>query len=456
MPIPEHTINKVVYDGHTLLDLTGDTITPETVVAGYTGHDRSGNPFVGTYVDSDTKVTQINNVLNNEYRVILSNTATDDSETATVYKNGGLRFNPNSGELYIEKIHTATTTASSLLILGNTTADGTAGASYGVVRICGKSSYYSQIVDSSNVLTANRNLYIPNKSGTIAVTTDVSDAISGLATVATSGSYNDLTNKPTITDEKVAQANCTTNSDYCILLSGTADATTRTEGANKNGSLLFNPSSASLTLNRLHTGTSSATSLFTLGNSTSNGTAGASHGVLRIYGRNDKYVQFVDSSTSADQITANRNYYFPDASGTLALKDDIPTGYVTSVEVTGSSGISISGSPITSSGTITVSVSTASGSGTRNTSNTSSSDTSVTYRRYGKVVTITGTVSPTTSTSSKVLFTGLPKAKENTTLVSPDASYHADTIVVNTSGQIVIRYFSTNGIHEITGTYISE
>lgn len=41
--------NKVqLSDGTVLLDLTGDTVTPETLMAGVTAHDAAGNPIVGT------------------------------------------------------------------------------------------------------------------------------------------------------------------------------------------------------------------------------------------------------------------------------------------------------------------------------------------------------------------------------------------------------------------------
>lgn len=41
-------VNKVIYGGETLIDLTGDTLTPETLQKGITGHDASGNPITGT------------------------------------------------------------------------------------------------------------------------------------------------------------------------------------------------------------------------------------------------------------------------------------------------------------------------------------------------------------------------------------------------------------------------
>lgn len=41
-------VNKVVYDGSTLIDLTGDTVSPETLAEGVTAHDKSGAPITGT------------------------------------------------------------------------------------------------------------------------------------------------------------------------------------------------------------------------------------------------------------------------------------------------------------------------------------------------------------------------------------------------------------------------
>lgn len=43
--------NKVqLSDGTVLLDLTGDTVTPETLMAGVTAHDAAGEPIVGAVV----------------------------------------------------------------------------------------------------------------------------------------------------------------------------------------------------------------------------------------------------------------------------------------------------------------------------------------------------------------------------------------------------------------------
>lgn len=48
-------VNKVVYGGETLIDLTADTLDAAHLLAPYTGHDKSGAPITGTCTyDSDT------------------------------------------------------------------------------------------------------------------------------------------------------------------------------------------------------------------------------------------------------------------------------------------------------------------------------------------------------------------------------------------------------------------
>lgn len=68
-------VNKVIYGNQTLIDLTGDDITPARVLDGYKAHDKSGAPITGncTY-DADT-----------------SDATANDSEildTKTAYVNG--------------------------------------------------------------------------------------------------------------------------------------------------------------------------------------------------------------------------------------------------------------------------------------------------------------------------------------------------------------------------------
>lgn len=48
-------INKVIYGGNTLIDLTADTVTADKILSGYTAHAASGAPITGTCAfDADT------------------------------------------------------------------------------------------------------------------------------------------------------------------------------------------------------------------------------------------------------------------------------------------------------------------------------------------------------------------------------------------------------------------
>lgn len=49
-------VNKVIYGGNTLIDLTGDTVTPDKLAKNVTAHDKSGAVITGTNTyDSDTQ-----------------------------------------------------------------------------------------------------------------------------------------------------------------------------------------------------------------------------------------------------------------------------------------------------------------------------------------------------------------------------------------------------------------
>ena len=41
-------VNKIIFGGETVVDLTSDTVTPETLAVGITAHDKSGNLITGT------------------------------------------------------------------------------------------------------------------------------------------------------------------------------------------------------------------------------------------------------------------------------------------------------------------------------------------------------------------------------------------------------------------------
>lgn len=59
-------VNKVVYGGEVLIDLTGDTVTADKVLKGYTAHDKSGETITGTCnydVDSEDATVAVAEML---------------------------------------------------------------------------------------------------------------------------------------------------------------------------------------------------------------------------------------------------------------------------------------------------------------------------------------------------------------------------------------------------------
>lgn len=137
------------------------------------------------------------------------------------------------------------------------------------------------------------------------------------------------------TDTKVTQNESTNNADYEVLLSGTADNTTRTEESNKSADLTFNPSTNTLstdTVNCLELNDTITQSL-----------------VFEAVG-SDEYTGMI-AEDPGNPFTDFQTYYLPDKSGTIALTSDISGGGGGSDEYY--MEIHVSGMTSTNPGTIT-------------------------------------------------------------------------------------------------------
>lgn len=55
--------SKIIYSGETLVDLTGDTVTAETLVSGVTAHNAAGEQIVGTAEYAEVDHTHDNRYL---------------------------------------------------------------------------------------------------------------------------------------------------------------------------------------------------------------------------------------------------------------------------------------------------------------------------------------------------------------------------------------------------------
>lgn len=115
-------VNKVEYAGQTVIDISGDTVTPSDVLDGVTFHDRSGTPQTGSVIahnvydglDSmstsdalsanqgrvlNDKITNLPNTLYSSYNVLID--TVQISQIETVYTLYGSRKFSNYSVLYI-------------------------------------------------------------------------------------------------------------------------------------------------------------------------------------------------------------------------------------------------------------------------------------------------------------------------------------------------------------------
>ena len=120
------------------------------------------------------------------------------------------------------------------------------------------------------------------------------------------------------TDAKVKQTTTTTDADYEILFSSTADNTTRTEGARKNSNLTFNPSTGVLTTTKFVGELSGTATTATTANKLSNTTAIGSS-IKPVYFSADGIPVAIDHSI---ETSVPSNAVFTDTTYTVSSGDN--------------------------------------------------------------------------------------------------------------------------------------
>lgn len=260
-------VNKVIYDGATLVDLTGDTVTADDLAAGVRATGADGKPVVGLLpkvtIDTELSTTSTNPVQNKTITAALSNLdidiATNDEIDNALNVAGSGDLPTTGGIVPIAMGGTgATTTAGARTNLGvSATADFANVAFSGAYDdLTGKPAIPSRTSDLANnsgyITSSALNGYVKSVNGTYPDSNgNVSISVSGggssgggnytlptassstlggvkvgsgltintsgvlsadvtastltayakitdLSAVAKTGSYNDLTNKPTI------------------------------------------------------------------------------------------------------------------------------------------------------------------------------------------------------------------------------------------------------------------
>ena len=156
-------VNKVIFAGAVLLDLTSDTVTEDVIIDGYTGHDAAGNKITG------------------KLKIITVDEALDANST-----------NPLQNKAIVSALEgKLSTTGNAASATKLTSSEGTNT----------KPVYFSDGKPVACTYSLNADVPIDAKfTDTLYTHPDNHPAsmITGLSKVATSGNYTDLSNKPTI------------------------------------------------------------------------------------------------------------------------------------------------------------------------------------------------------------------------------------------------------------------
>lgn len=78
-------------------------------------------------------------------------------------------------QIYANRPNSTTSSVRSAIRCGNGTADGTLGSTYGAIRLYGKGTNYTNLQATGS--TSNRTIELPDKSGALALTSDISDLV---------------------------------------------------------------------------------------------------------------------------------------------------------------------------------------------------------------------------------------------------------------------------------------
>lgn len=95
-------VAKVNYNDETLIDLTADTVTADTLLAGETAHDAEGNPVVGLYIKPKIKLSKTVEITENGSHTILPDEGYAGMKTVTANVNVQATPKTASGSITID------------------------------------------------------------------------------------------------------------------------------------------------------------------------------------------------------------------------------------------------------------------------------------------------------------------------------------------------------------------
>ena len=162
--------------GHTIVNESGTALADEPNLQftdGLKASDDSGNSKTKVGVDTafTESATRTNIASGDSFSTILGKIKKWFADIPNLFVDR--QGDTMRGTLYIEKLGTSISQEFSRLYLGNNIPYGTSENSTGFLRLYAKGSGRVDIFDNEGIITGNRILQVPDKSGTIALTNDL-------------------------------------------------------------------------------------------------------------------------------------------------------------------------------------------------------------------------------------------------------------------------------------------
>lgn len=253
-------INKVVLGNETLLDLTADTVTPQTLYLGVTAHDASGAMIIGTATDGTMVIRDSQDSHGGTVREITAGTVVTGTKSITAngtydvaaYADAQVNVPAPEPELQAK---TATPSTSQQVITADSGYDGLSQVTVSAMPSGSASTPATSITANPSIsVNSSTGLITASVSGSKSVTPSVSAGYvsSGTAgTVSVSGSNtSQLTTQAaktvtpsTSSQTAVAAGRYTTGAvTVAAMPSGTAGTPTATKGTVSNHAVSVTPS----------------------------------------------------------------------------------------------------------------------------------------------------------------------------------------------------------------------
>ena len=99
-------VSRVDYNGETLIDLTGDSVAPETLAEGETAHAANGDPIIGAMTAVQYgKAQALTNAQKAQARQNIGSASVDDLENALTDAKESGEFDGPQGEPGVSGVH---------------------------------------------------------------------------------------------------------------------------------------------------------------------------------------------------------------------------------------------------------------------------------------------------------------------------------------------------------------